>query len=125
VDLVGFSGGAAIACLAAARRNDVASVRTVAGNLDPDAVNRFHKVDGLKDSINPMSAALRLSGIPQLHFIGGRDTVILPSVAYDFAKRSGDFTGKTVIVVSNAGHNKGWADCWPGLLKMRPIKPSE
>ena len=31
-----------IAVLIAFRRSDVASLRTVAGNLDPEAVNRYH-----------------------------------------------------------------------------------
>ncbi len=43
IHLIGYSGGAAIAVLLAVRRNDVASLRTVAGNLDTEAVNRHHR----------------------------------------------------------------------------------
>ena len=34
VNLIGYSGGGAVAVLIAARRHDVATLRTVAGNLD-------------------------------------------------------------------------------------------
>ena len=125
LSMVGFSGGAAIACLVAARRNDVGSIRTVAGNLDPDAVNVFHKVSKLKGALNPMGVAVRLIGIPQRHFIGGHDKIIPPSITSDFAKKSGDFIKKTITVVPEAEHNKGWAERWVGLLELSPVKPSE
>ena len=123
VGLVGFSGGAAVACLVAARRNDVASIRTVAGNLDPDAVNVFHKVSKLKGSLNPMNVASSLAGIPQRHFIGERDIIIPPSIAHNFAKMSGDFTKKTITVMPEAEHNKGWSEHWAELLKISLVKP--
>ena len=123
IELVGFSGGGAVVCLVAARRNDVASIRTVAGNLDPDAVNAFHKVSKLKGSLNPMNVVSSLAGIPQRHFIGERDIIIPPSIAHNFAKMSGDFTKKTITIVPEAGHNKGWDDRWIELLQISPVKP--
>ena len=44
IELVGYSGGGAVALLLAVRRHDIVSVRTVAGNLNPEAVNQYHKV---------------------------------------------------------------------------------
>lgn len=125
LDLVGFSGGGAIVCLVASRRSDVSSIRTVAGNLDPDAVNTFHKVSKLNGSLNPIDVAASLSNIPQRHFIGGHDKVIPPSVAYDFAKISGDFRERTVTVVPEAEHNRGWDERWAELLKLPLNRPSE
>ncbi|MBF0128076.1 MAG: alpha/beta hydrolase, partial [Magnetococcales bacterium] len=52
--LVGYSGGGAIAALLAARRADIASLRTLAGNLDHAAFTRFHKVTPLSKSLNPL-----------------------------------------------------------------------
>ena len=124
-NLVGFSGGGAIVCLVAARRSDIGSIRTVAGNLDPNAVNAFHKVSGLKDSLDPMDVAPRLAGISQRHFIGGRDRTVPPSVAHDFAKMSGDFREKTITVIPGAEHNKGWAERWKELLLISPVKPAD
>lgn len=123
LNLVGFSGGAAIACLIAARRGDIASIRTVAGNLDPNAVNAFHKVDKIKNLLNPMDVAQGLTGIPQRHFIGGRDKIIPPSIAHDFAKKSCDFRTSTITLVPEAEHNKGWAARWKDLLKLPLFAP--
>lgn len=125
INLVGFSGGGAVVCLVAARRNDIASIRTVAGNLDPDAVNIFHKVSKLEGSLNPMSVATRLADIPQRHFIGGRDKIIPPSIAHDFAKKSYDFRERTIAVVLEAEHNKGWTERWTELLKLPLIRSVE
>jgi len=124
IGLVGFSGGGAIACLVAARRSDVASLRTAAGNLDPDAVNAFNKVDKLEGSLNPIDIAPRLSGIPQRHFAGGKDKIIPLDVTYSFCKKTGDISGKSVTVVPEAEHNKGWVERWPELLNLPLVKPS-
>ncbi len=40
-NLIGYSGGGAIAALVAADRNDILSLRTVAGNLDIDVHTDF------------------------------------------------------------------------------------
>lgn len=45
---------------------------TVAGNLDPDEVNRHHRVSPLKDSQNPMEMAGLLRGLPLRHFVGSQ-----------------------------------------------------
>ncbi len=124
ISLVGFSGGGAVVCLTAARRNDIASIRTVAGNLDPDAVNAFHKVTKLKGSLNPMDIAARLTNIPQRHFVGGRDVIVPPSIAHNFAKKAHDFIERTITVVPEAEHNKGWAERWAELLNISLVKPS-
>jgi len=121
--LVGFSGGAAIACLVASRRDDIASIRTVAGNLDPDAVNRFHKVSKLEDSLNPMDVAPRIAGIPQRHFAGGRDKIIPIYVTYGFTKKLGDVSGSLVTVVPDAGHQGPWDKHWKELLNILLVKP--
>ena len=125
LDLVGFSGGGAVVCLVAARRNDVASIRTVAGNLDPDAVNAFHKVSKLEGALNPMETAPRLADIPQRHFVGGRDKIIPLSVTYGFAEKSGDIKYNTVTLIPDAGHKGPWTERWKELLKLSLIKPSD
>lgn len=121
VHLVGYSGGAAIAVLVAARRSDVASLRTVAGNLDPDAVNRYHRVSSMKGSLDPMDAAANLKNIPQRHFVGSQDGVIPPGIAESFLRRAGkpDFRG--ITVVPGATHIKGWSERWKELLALPAV----
>jgi len=60
IHLAGYSGGGAVAVLIAARRNDIASLRTVAGNLDHAAVNRLHRVSHMPASLNPTTPAVLL-----------------------------------------------------------------
>lgn len=116
IRLVGYSGGAAVAVLIAARRQDVASLRTVAGNLDPNAVDRLHHVSPLTGSLDPMEAAPALKKVPQRHFSGAKDTVVPTAVAEGFVKAIGDAGAcASVKVVPGAAHSTGWKDVWKKL----------
>jgi pimeloyl-ACP methyl ester carboxylesterase len=116
IHLVGYSGGAAIAVLVAARRIDVVSLRTVAGNLDPDAVNRHHRVSPFMDAKNPMNVAAKLRNLPQRHFVGSQDTVIPSGIARSFLKRSGRRDLSAITIVEGATHTRGWRERWKDLL---------
>jgi pimeloyl-ACP methyl ester carboxylesterase len=122
IHLIGYSGGAAISVLIAAQRNDVISLRTVAGNLDPEAINRYHHVSPLKDSPNPMDAAEKLRKLPQRHFVGARDLVVPLRIAQSFLKRQGRRDESGITVVENAGHARGWREHWKTLLAV-PLTP--
>ncbi len=121
IELIGFSGGGTLALLMAASRADIISIRTVAGNLDPAFVNRFHKVSPMPDSLNPTDYSNRLASIPQLHFIGGNDTVITSAV-YDHYRSS--FSKQNCLsryLKTDARHNTGWEQPWSELLTI-PVK---
>lgn len=118
-NLIGFSGGAAIAVLVAATRNDISSIRTVAGNLDTDGFSKLNKVSVLHGSLNPLTVAHKIQHIPQWHFVGNDDRVI-PSVLVDnFLSASGK-TGCTHITHVAASHEQGWEQQWKELLKNTP-----
>jgi len=119
--LVGYSGGGAIATLLAARRGDVASLRTVAGNLDHEAVNRYHGVSPMPASLNPVDVAGRLAGLPQRHFVGTADDVVPPSIARSFVRRVADDRCARVVPVEGAGHAEGWERVWPVLSRPFPV----
>lgn len=114
INLVGYSGGGAVAVLLAARRSDVASLRTVAGNLDHEAVNRWHKVSSMPDSLNPIDAAARVAAIPQLHFSGSDDRIVPTAIARDFVAKAG--TCARLRVVAGMSHEGDWSRLWPQLL---------
>ena len=119
VNLVGYSGGGAVALLVAARRRDVISIRTVAGNLDQAEVNRIHRVDPMPGSLNAIDFAPQLANIPQLHFSGGDDETVPPAIANRFRAAAGERCVKT-LVVPGASHESGWPERWPTLLAMKP-----
>ncbi len=119
VHLVGYSGGGAVAVLVAAERDDVASIRTVAGNLDHAEVNRLGRVSPLSGSLNPIDAAARVAHIPQIHFAGSSDTVVPPAIAERFRRASGSPCVSIRIVAGNT-HEDGWRLRWPALLGESP-----
>lgn len=120
VRLVGYSGGGAIATLIAARRRDIIDLRTVAGNLDHVALNSYHKVTQQRGSLNPADSAANLANLPQLHLIGGRDPIVVPSVADSYLRRSGRTDCVTLRRIEGATHSEGWIDIWRELAP-RPV----
>ena len=115
IHLVGYSGGGAIAVLVAARRSDIASLRTVAGNLNHVELHAHHKVSPTPESLNPVDYAVQVSHIPQLHFVGLSDSVIPPDSAKNFMNRLG--AGKCAqLITVQATHSTGWNEQWPRLL---------
>jgi len=118
VELVGYSGGAAVAVLVAARRNDVSGIRTIAGNLNPDELNRYHNVSRLEGSLDPMEVAEKIKNIPQRHFIGSRDKTIPPSISESFIRKEGIVDNGSITVVYGATHSHGWLERWKELLSL-------
>jgi len=118
IELIGYSGGATIAVIIAAERNDVVSLRTVAGNLDHKAVNRYHNVSPLEGSLNPIDFATKVSHIPQRHFVSAGDSVIPKAIAESFAGKIGDQRYESITIVEGTSHTAGWQKAWPSLLKL-------
>lgn len=119
IHLIGYSGGGAVAVLIAARRKDVKSLRSVAGNLDPNSLNQYHEVSALaENSLDPMDVTEKLCFIPQCHFIGTEDEVVPALIAENFSKKAGCDTCIHVERVKGADHVNGWAEAWPRLLKL-------
>ena len=131
--LIGYSGGATVAALLAADREDVKSFRTVAGNLDHETFTTIHDVTPLSLSLNPVDRAAELRFIPQHHYLGGEDEVIPPAVysSYEQAVYPSQCLAKSFV--PDADHEYGWVDKWPELLKrplgcsdrLEPVDPSK
>jgi len=118
INLVGYSGGAAIAVLIAAQRQDIATLRTIAGNLDHEAINRVHKVSSMPESLNPINFTANVAHIPQIHFSGADDKIVPSAITRSFVSRTGvcaRFHG-----VDDLSHEGDWAAIWPQLLMLWP-----
>jgi dienelactone hydrolase len=113
--LVGYSGGGAVAALAAARRTDVDLLVTIAGNLDSAAWTRLHRVSPLAGSLNPADDTTRLAGIRQIHLAGGRDTVVPPAIAAGYADRFSASERPAVRIEPAFDHRCCWVDAWPRI----------
>lgn len=116
LELVGFSGGGAVAVLAGAQRSDLRTLRTVAANLDTALWTAEHHVTPLTGSLNPIDAAPRLASVPQIHFVGGADHVVGLSVVRSFTAAEGSSRCLAVVVVPELEHDGDWPAVWPDLL---------
>ncbi len=117
INLAGYSGGGAVSVLLAARRHDVATLRTVAGDIDSAVMGQMHGLSPLTGSLAPEDAERAIAHIPQIHFIGGKDTVITPAIYQGYKEMSGQGACVARHIVADATHNGGWARVWPALLK--------
>lgn len=113
VHLVGFSGGAAVAVLIAARRTDVTQLITVAGDLDHDALSKFHKTTPFSDtSLNPIKFAGKIRHIPQHHYVGDKDTVVPTFISELFVNEMNPGNDASLrikrTVLKNVTHHDGW-----------------
>lgn len=119
VELTGFSGGGTVAALVAARRPDVAALRTVAANLDHVVWTRHHGVTPLRGSLNAADVAPALADLAQVHFVGTADRVVPRAVVESFAARTGGAACVAIVAVPGAAHDEPWAALWATLLRER------
>jgi len=117
-NLVGFASGAAVAALVAAQREDILSLRTVAGHLDTVVYARLRDLPPPDKATNPAGVAPRLLPLAQKHFIGGRDTVVSAAIGNSYIEASGRADCLSLTVVEKAAHTEGWAEVWPDLLEQ-------
>lgn len=87
LELIGYSGGAAIAVLIASERDDVTQLQTVAGNVDPAAWVTLNGLSALTGSMSTLSRPEKLSAIPQRHYVGTGDKVIPRSLIDGFVRK--------------------------------------
>lgn len=115
--LRGYSGGAALAVLVAAGRDDVADIVTLAGNLDTAAWTALHGVTPLRLSKNPADAAPAVAHIPQTHYVGSRDVVTPPRLCQGYAARMPAGSPVRCVVIDGAGHHDGLVRAWAGIVR--------
>ncbi|USE33796.1 alpha/beta fold hydrolase [Endozoicomonas sp. SCSIO W0465] len=119
LELVGYSGGGTVALLMAATRDDVISVRTIAGNLAPHFTNQLHTASAMPLALNPSDFRAKLMSVPQIHFVGTNDSVIPETVSRHYANTIADTSCVTISSIE-ADHQKGWINYWPQLLAVEP-----
>lgn len=114
--LVGYSGGATIALLTAAQREDILKIITVAGNLNHTFWTQYHHINSLTGSLNPINYAKQLEKIPQYHLIGLNDS-IMPKAVFDsyiaHFKDTRNINSKTYT----ATHTENWEQNYRDFLR--------
>jgi hypothetical protein len=123
--LVGYSGGAAVAALVAAERQDVVQLVSVAGNLDHAEWTRYHRISPLTGSLNPVDHLEALRRVPQWHLVGAQDKVIAPALVQAFAEKFPLAQRPLVVVEPGFDHQCCWAEQWPALWQRRQLSIQE
>ena len=113
--LVGYSGGAAVAALVAARRSDVVRLVTVAGNLDHRAWTKMHGIPALESSLNPADEWRALRTLPQRHFVGGRDEIVSRRVTDAYLARFPSNQQPEVVTIPDFDHVCCWVEKWDSI----------
>lgn len=117
--LIGYDSGGMIATLLAAQRQDILSLRTVAGILDVSAQRTINAMPPApSDSLNAVNVATSLTNMPQYHFIGGQDAIVPPAVFHSYMQSMPPNTCVQSMLVQEAEHEDGWVNKWPELLKI-------
>ena len=119
-NLIGFSGGAAVAILLTSTRHDIHSIRTIAGNLDHEKVSEVHHVSPLTGSLNPANVAEKIKDIPQYHFIGENDQIVTREVSESHLYNSRKTHCIQILELENITHESGWTQVWSELL-LKPV----
>ena len=115
VRLIGYSGGAWLAYGVAQSLPNTREVVSVAGNLDPNLVNRHHRVPELEVAPWPKPE----NRLAVLMLVGDDDFVIPPKLAAQM-KDSLLNACTAFMDIPNATHTKGYLDNWPKFIKNNP-----
>ncbi|WP_442963961.1 alpha/beta hydrolase [Pseudomonas sp. MM211] len=123
-ELVGYSGGAALALLLAARRDDVASVQTLAGNLSPRYWVQLQQLSPLDGSLEPLDYRQRLALIAQRHLVGDEDRVVPADVLGHYLDGLGEARCMEAVSLPHVSHRDGWEAAW-AQWRQQPLKCAE
>ncbi len=115
LELVGYSGGGAVAALVAAERGDIARLITVAAPLDHRAWTSADGLAPLSGSLNPADAWQRLRRVPQRHYFGGKDRTVSEAVARSYAERYPPGERPEIVVIQEFDHRCCWLERWRSL----------
>jgi pimeloyl-ACP methyl ester carboxylesterase len=111
-ELVGYSGGAALALLLAAQRGDVAQVQTLAGNLSPRLWVQAMQLAPLTGSLDPLDYTARLAHVPQRHWVAADDRVVPAELARKWRRALGPGACIELRIVPGARHDAGLEQPW-------------
>lgn len=114
-NLLGYSGGGAIATLLSAQREDIDILVTFAGNLDTDYWTTKHYITPLKYSLNPANYSNKLEKTKQYHLIGEKDTNIDKSIFDSYIKKFSDISKIQYKIIKNTTHSCCWHTQWKKL----------
>ena len=116
--LVGYESGGGLATLLASERDDVLSLRTVAGILDTETFARAKGLTGFEVSVNPVTRVPKLIDVPQHHYLAQFDDLVPNEIYHSFAQAFGNNRCLSYTLVPEVDHTYDWAETWAGAAKL-------
>ncbi|MGZ4960638.1 MAG: alpha/beta fold hydrolase [Methylomonas sp.] len=114
--LIGFSGGGSLATLLTSRLNNVATIITIAANLDVEAWSNHHNFLPLTASLNPIHDAHIPAEVHQFHLAGLEDRNVPPAIVESFSRTQ---KNAVFLPVPEYDHSCCWLEAWPEILETR------
>jgi hypothetical protein len=117
--LIGYSGGSVIAMHLASLDNEkVKSVRTIAGNINPNEFTKLLNLSSYQTSINLDLIDDKIKDISQNHYYGNNDKVIPKEI---YSNYQDQYLNNSCIKINtvNASHTKGWEEFWKDNYKFK------
>lgn len=109
-DVIGFSGGAYIALFLAVNRNDIKSVTTIAGVLDPDDWTNYHDISPLNIQHDITSLVSKSQNTDFIHICSHDDEIVPCQLTRMFLNNLNSQNTKNhqIIEHNNKTHEKLW-----------------
>jgi hypothetical protein len=120
-NLIAYSGGGTIALMLGANREDIHSIRTIAGNLDHNELSKITKTSPLTNSIAAKEFIFKTEKIPQIHYYGEKDKVIPEKIFLDYKNSFSRQNCITIKKIELLDHYNGWNFFWESNLKEVPV----
>ena len=120
IHLVGYSGGAGIAMyLGGINNKSIKSIRTVAGNINHNALTQLLNITNLSKSLNFYPIVEKTNKVPQVHYYGLEDKVVPNQLQISYKNKNVD--NKCINIKSvNATHDSGWEEFWRANSSVLP-----
>jgi dienelactone hydrolase len=120
LELIGYSGGAALALLLAARREDVSAVQSLAGNLSPSLWAAQQRLSPLQGSLEPLDYKQRLKKLPQRHLVGILDRNVPANLAELWRQQLENSPCIEIEKLTGVDHHNGWSYAWRARRDVTP-----
>ena len=117
-NIIGYSGGGAVASIISAKRDDIDSLITIAGNLDHKKWTDYHNITPLSASLNPINFTDKLKYVKQYHLIGKNDRIVPEDIFLSY-KSYFEYNQNLFYKKYNATHNKNWESIYMQFLENK------
>lgn len=115
IEIVAYSGGAAVALLLAPELNHLTRIVSFAGNLDHVSWTRYHDTQPLIHSLDPLQNIDAIVKVPQIHFVGTDDDNTTLDLAHYYQQQLASNNVK-IVPVSRFSHDSDWPQIWQRFI---------